>query len=287
MSSQSENAPDLNSILRTLSAFSSQTNTHQLASNNHAANDHENDYEPPDAHLPPVVVESQTQPQPTSGKTHPHPSSYSSLSSSSSSSLRYSPQANQSSKPQPQTKEKNISSTITTWSVALKQVMRTVAQNEDIQRRIRFLIQRQHDHEKQWWKGREALLQKQTSRKQKKMELDQVLRSVGAPVDEKEVSTAEEDSAEINNYDAKVHKASRQMADAMLSELKALDVPFFCTSQSLIADETARQKEELTSHPSSPGGVPGTPGKQSRLSIDELSALQRRMLELLQDLCRE
>jgi hypothetical protein len=89
--------------------------------------------------------------------------------------------------------------------------MRTVAQNEDIQRRIRFLIQRQHDHEKQWWKGREVLLQKQKSRKEKKRELDEVLyvfttalvspviglflliltmirRSVGAPTDEKEVS---------------------------------------------------------------------------------------------------
>jgi Mn-containing catalase len=53
--------------------------------------------------------------------------------------------------------------------------MRTVAANEHIQQRIRFLIQRQHDHERQWWKGREALLQKQKSRVEKKRELDEVL----------------------------------------------------------------------------------------------------------------
>jgi Mn-containing catalase len=53
--------------------------------------------------------------------------------------------------------------------------MRTVAANEHIQQRIRFLMQRQHDHERQWWKGREALVQKQKSRTEKKKELDEVL----------------------------------------------------------------------------------------------------------------
>ncbi|PWY69579.1 hypothetical protein BO70DRAFT_365853 [Aspergillus heteromorphus CBS 117.55] len=66
-------------------------------------------------------------------------------------------------------------STITAWPGALRYVMRTVAQNEDIQRRIRWLIQRQHDHEKQWWQGREALLRKQQARTEKKKELDAVL----------------------------------------------------------------------------------------------------------------
>ena len=66
-------------------------------------------------------------------------------------------------------------STITTWPTALRYVMRTVAQNESIQQRIRWLMQRQYDHEKQWWQGREALLRKQASRIEKKKELDAVL----------------------------------------------------------------------------------------------------------------
>ncbi|OJJ05392.1 hypothetical protein ASPVEDRAFT_44882 [Aspergillus versicolor CBS 583.65] len=157
MSSQNNHAPDLNAILKTLSAFSNQANTHspQTPSNNYDANDHEGEYEPPDAHSQ-SVTQSQIQSQTL---RHAPPSSLS---------HRDSPQ-------QPQLKDKYTSSTITTWPAALKQVMRTVGQNEEMQRRIRFLIQRQHDHEKQWWKGREALVQKQTSRKEKKRELDQVL----------------------------------------------------------------------------------------------------------------
>lgn len=67
------------------------------------------------------------------------------------------------------------SSTITTWPAALRYVMRTVAQNEDMQRRIRRLIQSQHDHEKQWWQGRETLVKKHRTRVEKKKELDAVL----------------------------------------------------------------------------------------------------------------
>ncbi|KAL5332503.1 hypothetical protein BJX70DRAFT_129493 [Aspergillus crustosus] len=253
--------PDLNSILRTLSAFSNQSNTHNLKppSNNIESIDNDNDYEPPGSHPPPVA-----QPQFHKQTRHRPP---------------------QSSPLPPQSfKGKHPSSTITSWPAALKQVIHTVSQNEEIQHRIRFLIQRQHNHEKQWWKGREVLLQKQKARKEKKKELDEVLRSVGAPVDEKDVSTAEEDVAEIQNYDAKVYKASSQMADAMLLELKALDVPFFNLKQSLIRiNEAKKQKQRLEDRSSA--GL--TPDMQGQLSREDLTAFQQRMLELLQDLCRE
>ncbi|KAE8389694.1 hypothetical protein BDV23DRAFT_156710 [Aspergillus alliaceus] len=149
--------------------------------------------------------------------------------------------------------------------------MRTVSQNEDLQRKIRWLIQQQHDHEKQWWAGREALVRKQKARVEKKKELDAVLRSVGAPVDEKEVSTVEEDRAELTNYDMKVYKASKQMADAMMSELRALQIPFFSIKQSLVVDSAGKAAESLN------------PG----IGRDDLAVLRRRMLELLQDLCKE
>lgn len=66
-------------------------------------------------------------------------------------------------------------STITTWPAALRYVMRTVGQNEEIQLRIRGLIRSQHNHERQWWKGREALLERQKARGDKKKELNAVL----------------------------------------------------------------------------------------------------------------
>lgn len=65
--------------------------------------------------------------------------------------------------------------TITSWSAALRYVMRTVGQNEETQLRVRGLIRSQHNHEQQWWKGREALLQRQQGRGDKKKELDAVL----------------------------------------------------------------------------------------------------------------
>lgn len=95
--------------------------------------------------------------------------------------------------------------------------------------------------------------------------------------------TAEEDRAELTNYDAKVYKASRQMSDAMIAELKALRIPFFTIKKGLVLD----------SDPSNMGRTTTTTPtvkqqqQQQQLSREELSALQLRMLELLQDLCRE
>ncbi|KAL3451298.1 hypothetical protein BJX65DRAFT_304700 [Aspergillus insuetus] len=274
--SQDYNSADLTSILKTLSAFSNQTS----ANNNHHQplinpNEGENDYEPPEA-VTPSLPKHSPPPSTSSSAHHPRPNPTTTPAPiPTSSSSR--PQQQQQAQPR-----ESPAATITTWPAALKQVMRTVAANEHIQQRIRFLIQRQHDHERQWWKGREALVQKQKSRAEKKRELDEVLRSVGAPVDKKEVSTAEEDAAEIKNYDGKVYKASKEMANAMTLELRALHVPFFCIKQSLVAGEITAQKGEQ-----SQGHASVTGNSQGRISVDELSALQQRMLELLQDLCKE
>ncbi|KAF7589870.1 hypothetical protein BBP40_003582 [Aspergillus hancockii] len=162
--------------------------------------------------------------------------------------------------------------------------MRTVAVNEDLQRKIRWLIQQQHDHERQWWEGREALVGKQKARVEKKKQLDAVLRSVGAPVDEKEISTAEEDRAELENYDMKVYKASRQMADGMMGELRALQIPFFNIKQSLVLDSAGTDETGLNAGSLK---ITGDSGGQHALGRDELAVLRRRTLELLQDLCRE
>lgn len=48
-------------------------------------------------------------------------------------------------------------STITEWPAALKYVMKTVSQSEELQTKIKKLIRTQHEHERQWWAGREAL----------------------------------------------------------------------------------------------------------------------------------
>lgn len=117
-------------------------------------------------------------------------------------------------------------------------------------------------------------------------------RSIGAPVDEKEISvckfpqlpiidleltinnpqTAKEEKAELDNYDAKVYKASAQMATALVSELKGLDIPFFALKQSLVLGDTPSETAEK-----------GSPN----VTKSELVDFQRKMLNLLEDLCKE
>ncbi|KAJ5491463.1 hypothetical protein N7539_003030 [Penicillium diatomitis] len=176
-------------------------------------------------------------------------------------------------------------STIITWPAALRYVMTTVGQDEETQLRIRGLITSQHKHEKQWWKAREALLERQRARGDKKKELNAVLilatrRSIGAPVDSTmapPLLTSEKDEnadeLELAEYDRKVYKASVTMANALISELRGMKIPFFVTQKSLIRQEDA----------------PASSNEQTGdlLTNSDLSDLQRRMLGLLEDICKE
>lgn len=134
--------------------------------------------------------------------------------------------------------------------------------------------------------------------------------SIGAPIDPKDITvrfssfsfyhrfidkfiqTPEEDQTELANYDAKVYKASAQMADALASELRGMGIPFFVLRTSLIQDSSCSERES----PTTAQNAVSSPHKNqnqnhhpdaSKLTRSELKDLQRRMLELLQDLCKE
>lgn len=71
------------------------------------------------------------------------------------------------------------------------------------------------------------------------------------------------------------------MADALCAELRGLKIPFFALRESLI-------QESSTSVPETAAGKNASgESDSSKLSKAELVALQRRMLELLEDLCKE
>lgn len=93
--------------------------------------------------------------------------------------------------------------------------------------------------------------------------------------------TAEENETELRIYDEKVYKASVQMIEAMTSELRALGVPFFVIRRDLLVDHPVQpdSREDSAKQQEQP--------RQGPLTRDDLSALQRRMLDLLLDLCRE
>lgn len=71
------------------------------------------------------------------------------------------------------------------------------------------------------------------------------------------------------------------MTDAMTAELRGLKIPFFVIQQSLIQEPTESSSiNESSSQEKRPEG-------SATVTKAELASLQRRMLELLQDLCKE
>ncbi len=65
--------------------------------------------------------------------------------------------------------------TITKWSSALRYVTKHVSQHEEIVARVRHLITSQHAHEKQWWGNREALVKVQEERVEGQRKVNEVL----------------------------------------------------------------------------------------------------------------
>ncbi|KAM5478925.1 hypothetical protein McanCB56680_006008 [Microsporum canis] len=184
----------------------------------------------------------------------------------------------------PQGKGSVDPSTITTWPAAIKYVMKTVAQNETVQYRIRRLIASQHEHERSWWQGRQTLLAKQKARAGNQKKLDEVLYDPSFRLrymDTRKVTKEQkpaEDELEIKRYDEKVYKASVEMSKALHSELKALGVPFFATKQELIQPVSSDDNSKLAE-------VNGS--AETCITEEETRQLRLRMLELLQDLCKD
>lgn len=78
------------------------------------------------------------------------------------------------------------------------------------------------------------------------------------------------------------------MAKALDSELRALGIPFFALKHSLVSSTPPPDKAK-TEQPPPPGTENEKMEKKERETVtrEELFSLQRRMLELLQDLCKE
>lgn len=90
----------------------------------------------------------------------------------------------------------------------------------------------------------------------------------------------EEDVRELIMYDKNVYQASLDMTKTMSKELHRLGVPFFGTNTQLI------NNEERGGQLHSGDGVTDRSGIQGkRIAQQEFVQLQRKMLEMLEDLC--
>lgn len=76
------------------------------------------------------------------------------------------------------------------------------------------------------------------------------------------------------------------MVAATTNELKALGVPFFGIPQSsFAADKPSDKPSDTMLMKGSAGAISG--GDEKKLGRSEVVELQKRMLELLEDLCRD
>ncbi|MCJ1250811.1 hypothetical protein MMC30_008039 [Trapelia coarctata] len=170
--------------------------------------------------------------------------------------------------------------TITTYPAALRHITQTIAQNEATMGRIRKLIASQHQHERQWWDGRVQLVKQQAEREEGRKRVDDVLRSIGGKVSAPVTGpTPAEGAAELLRYDKKVHRACVDMVNATTAELQAIGIPFFGLRRELVLQEGEDDQ----------GTVEGLKKESGRKKLreDEVLALQKRVVELLEDLCQE
>lgn len=181
MASSQYDPPDLASILRTLAASTSSTQTrppssipaHTIAALTPGLDGvgdqdlvldldfdlEEGEYDPNDAILP-ISCHERGSAENTVHPITPPPTSTSLLATA----------PHRASRP-PSTDPRAI----TTFGAALRHITNIVARNEAIVSRIRKLIESQHQHERQWWEAREALVKKQGEREEGRRKVDEVL----------------------------------------------------------------------------------------------------------------
>ncbi|RDW66473.1 hypothetical protein BP6252_10108 [Coleophoma cylindrospora] len=247
MSSNDYQAPDLATVLRTLASLAPQN---QQNTNQKASRDPRLLSEPISGHVP--YTQGTQQPILQSAATRPEASNVKIIDPA----------------------------TIIEWSSGLRCVMKTVGKHENLLKDIRKMIQVQHEHEMQWWNGRQALIERQKAREESQRKLDDVLKAVGGS---KAAGTNSTDPAELakelETYDMKVYRAQMQMIREMTTKLRNMGVPFFGTKSELVSP-TKKVSSDITTYD-------GVKNEKSMIDEGELVKLQRKMLAILEDMCNE
>ncbi|KAJ4993095.1 hypothetical protein SVAN01_01447 [Stagonosporopsis vannaccii] len=161
--------------------------------------------------------------------------------------------------------------TIIDWKQGLRCVSKIAAQNPQFAVSVRKLIKDQEGNVKQWEAGRTRLIEEQAMKKENEHTHRAALSLPGLLENTPILRTPEREQEELDQYDAKVYRASKAMVESQSSSLKVLGVPFFGVRPHLLASED----EEIDTN------AEGTPTKIAQSQVLEL---QRRMLTHLLDL---
>lgn len=160
-------------------------------------------------------------------------------------------------------------STIVTWPAAVKHVTKYVVPNEPLAGRLKRLIQEQHKHEEQWWKQREDIVTQQKARAAgSQANVSGILQGLGGlavPITKVDEAA---DRNELNTFDKKVYGALTQLVRDYDAQLRKLGVPFYAIKHELVLGENAQSGVSV----------------KGKLSREELGNLQRKMLQILEDL---
>ncbi|KAF2431265.1 hypothetical protein EJ08DRAFT_660140 [Tothia fuscella] len=189
---------------------------------------------------------------------------------------RLDPQRHQTATPPNQTSKTPAidPASILEWPQALRCVNKLSAQNPSTETAIKRMIFDQENNVKQWWKDREALLVRQAGRVDSVKELNETIKAIGGTP--ASPPTPEEDQAERDTFDKKVYKASLQMHNHHAVELKKLGVPFFGVNPNFIIATELQQTIAARD-----------PLSKAMITQEELSNLQRKMVQYLEDLYKD
>ncbi|KAL8766238.1 MAG: hypothetical protein Q9209_006926 [Squamulea sp. 1 TL-2023] len=176
-------------------------------------------------------------------------------------------------------------SLIRQWPAAVQHVAYLLSLPSTVAR-IRQLIRKAHDHERQWWSGRQSLIAKLSAREASRIKLNEVLASVGGHINDPNLKISVDMEKELRLYDHKVWKASRDMMAATYENLERLGIPFFCIKESLVMREE-EEREWIEKRQVQPRHVEYDLMQTGKIRYKELDAFKQKMVIFLEDMVKE
>ncbi|RMZ71694.1 ATP synthase subunit beta [Pyrenophora seminiperda CCB06] len=165
-------------------------------------------------------------------------------------------------------------STITEWKQGLRCMSKIAAQNPEFAPTVRKLMKDQELAVKSWEAGRKNLIEEQKIKRENERTHRAAL-SLPGLLSTPPLRTPECEKKELDEYDAKVYRASKAMVDSQTSSLKVLGVPFFGVKTYLVSGSTYDPAKIAD-----PQSVPTS----AKITKEQLLELQRRMLNHLMEL---
>jgi hypothetical protein len=165
--------------------------------------------------------------------------------------------------------------TITSWKHGLRCVNKIAAQHPDFATMVQKLIRDQERNVKEWQSARQRLIEDQKLKRENEKTHRLALSLPGVLDNTAPLRTPAREKEELEQYDAKVYRASQLMVESHSAQLKGLGVPFFGVSPDLVVEDGDGQTAngKLTGQETS-----------KKLTKKELLELQRKMLTHLVEL---